>query len=150
MYKFVKNSIANITTDSLTDFKNFRLIDLNEDSVDIADVISQNEISVLYFWWTRCAPCRKFNKNYYQKYDHLKKKGIEIIGINSDQSLNIWKEVSKKDSIQWTNLYAGDKSEIISYFDIRMYPTVLIFDNKMNLLSTELTNIDELIKLLNQ
>ena len=106
----------------------------------IEDVIKSNKITVLDFWWSGCSPCRRFNKETSKVYKKLKEKGVEVISINSDRGKDRWKFASDKDGISWINLYAGYKSEIVSYYRVSRYPTMFIFNDKLELIGGDVLN----------
>lgn len=146
MYIHVKNSVYNLTEEKEFSFKNFTLINEYNDSANISDIISRNNITVIYFWWSKCVPCRNFIHNTSPKYHEIKEKGIEILTINTDESNKLWKQISKKDSINWENLYAGDNSEIAAYYDIQRYPTIFIIDSTFNLVSDKYEDLEKYLK----
>ena len=148
-YIYLKNHISNLLNqDQEIAFKDFQLLNTNNEITVLADYIKSNQVTMLYFWFSGCGPCRKFNGETSKIYGDLKEQGIEIISINSDQSQEYWKKSSEMDSITWTNLYAGDKAEISAYYNIHRYPTTLVFDRKMNLLGTDIKNAEDLMQFL--
>lgn len=149
-YIYVKNYFENLISEKPLIFKDFSLLNINDKTQSISEVISQNSTTMLYFWHTACVPCRKYIKETSQEYSMLKGHGIEIISINSDQSQARWKDSSAKDGIPWVNLYAGDKADIVSYYNVTYYPTMLVFDKEMKLLSSEYIDRNELIELSNK
>jgi len=145
-YKYVENSIANLIDNNEFVFKDFTLINHHDDSISISEIIPKNEVTIIYFWWSMCSPCREFIKNTQPEYVRLKEKNIEIISINTDQSQNLWKSISKKDSINWMNLYSGDNSEIAAYYGVTYFPRILIFDKEFNLISEKYEDLEILLK----
>ncbi|MEA3478575.1 MAG: thioredoxin family protein [Bacteroidota bacterium] len=144
-YIFLQNHITNLLSEGqIKGFKDFQLINTNNEITGLADHIKPNQVTMLYFWFSGCGPCRKFNRETSKIYGDLKEQGIEIISINSDQSKEYWKKSSVMDSITWTNLYAGDKAEISAYYNIHRYPTTLVYDKSLNLLGTGISNAEEL------
>ena len=144
-YIFVKNSITNLIENKQIDFRDFSLIDFNGDSVRLSEIIPKNELTVIYFWWSMCSPCREFIKTVQPKYDSIKKNSLEIISINTDQSQSLWREISRKDNINWINLYSGDRAEIVAFYNVTYFPRILIFDKEFNLLSEEYKDLERLI-----
>jgi len=137
LYNHLKNSIDNLVDNKGFSFKDFTLINDHADSIRVSEIISRNDSTVIYFWWSMCAPCRKLIHDIAPKYSQIKGKGIEIVSVNTDESKKLWQEISRKDSITWINLYAGDLSEIAAYYNIRQYPTIFILDRYGNLLSDQ-------------
>lgn len=146
--KFGINSLIK-ENKSLIKFENFSLPNKDGEKINLKEVIQKNNYTVLDFWWSGCAPCRKFNRNGTEIYPELKKNGIEIIGINTDMSAEIWKKSSKKDGIKWIDLFAGPNSDIQSSYNIKAFPTKIIFNNKLEIINFEFIDAKELLNLKN-
>ena len=134
---------------SLIKFENFSLPNKDGKKINLKEVIQKNNYTVLDFWWSGCAPCRKFNRNGTETYPELKKNGIEIIGVNTDMSTEIWKKGSEKDGIKWIDLFAGPNSEIQSSYNIKAFPTKIIFNSKLEIINFEFTEAKELLNFKN-
>lgn len=148
-YIYLNNYLTNIQKeDKAVQFKDFQLLDAKNETNSLSDYIKSNKISLLYFWHSGCGPCRKFNRVTSEIINDLKKQGIGIISINSDQSMEYWRKSSEQDSITWINLYAGDKAEISAYYDIHRYPSTYVFDNKLKLLGTGISRAEDLMQYL--
>jgi len=131
-------------------FKEYSLMDKNRINKSLSSIINKNKFTILDFWWSGCGPCRKFNKEYSTKYEALKSEGIEIVGINVDQSIERWEQSSEKDGIIWPNLYAGKNSLILEDYIVTYFPTKLIFNSEKELVDTDFKNINEIGSLLNE
>ena len=145
-YKSLNITIKKLRENEEKEFKTYRLINRVGDSIDLIDKISQNHLTLLYFWHSGCQPCRKFLKATPAKYPDIKKKGIEIITINTDASKQRWEEISDNDVIPWVDLYSGYKSEVAAYYDVNYYPRVLIVDKDLNIISEEYSYVEKIIE----
>jgi thiol-disulfide isomerase/thioredoxin len=83
------------------------LIELNEENDNIDEILSQNELSLLYFTATWCGPCRKIYPSLCKLNDRLKY--IEIYKIDIDKNEKLSEEKNIK-SIPYFEIYEGDKS----------------------------------------
>lgn len=148
-YRMVKNNIEKLRlVKSNIIFKDFELIDINDKKVKLSEVIRDNKYTLLYFWWSGCAPCRTFNRETTaEKYSLLKENGIEIISISVDESNQRWKKSSNRDTIMWTNLYAGAVSDIKLGYNVEAFPTKIIFDNDFNVINFKFKDASELLEL---
>lgn len=147
-YSIVQSSIEKLKDiNQKIHFTDYEFVDINGQLIRLSDVIKKNNVTVLDFWWSGCIPCRKFNRRTSVVYDSLHRYGIEIIGINVDESKIRWEESSLKDSIQWINLYAGATSDIPVKYGVAAYPTKLTFDKNHNLIDFEFKEAIELLKL---
>ena len=150
-YKIIESYISNFASNiTRTSFKDFKLIDFNGNEITLSNIISNNKITVLDFWWSGCVPCRKFNNEAKPFYSQLKEKGIEIIGINVDRQNAVWKKSSSQDQIEWINLYAGSDSNIIPEYRITYYPTKIIFDTDKNVIDFDFHTAEDLLQILKE
>jgi len=150
-YIYLKTQLTNLLNkDHTIEFKDFQLLDKNKKAQSLADQIRENKITLLYFWFSGCGPCRKFNKETAGYINDLKEKGIGIISISSDESMEYWKKSTQQDSITWVNLYAGNKAEVIAYYNIHRYPTTYVFDSDLNLLGTGISKAEDLKEFLQE
>lgn len=133
---------------SQSEFKDFKLVDKEQKQLDLSSIIEKNEYTVLYFWWSGCGPCRAFNKSITDEHlALLKAKGINLVSINFDTTIEMWKTTSAKDEIKWTNLYSGSKSDMYYAYDVQRFPTKLIFDKNKHFVDHKFKDIQELLKL---
>lgn len=147
-YKAVSLLIEKLNSESeQIVFNDFVLTNIDGSSTRLSDIIKKNTITVLDFWWFGCAPCRKFNQETHAEYDLLKAYGVEVVGINTDMSMQRWKEASGEDSINWVNLYAGPKSPIEIAYNVSYAPFKVVIDRNFNLLDAEVKNTSDLIDL---
>jgi len=147
-FKQFKSSINSLVDfKSLMAFKDFTLKNISGGNSTLSEIIKNNEYTVLDFWWSNCAPCRKFNKDGEPVYTKLKEKNIEIIGINIDTDPSIWNKVSKDDRIKWTDLYAGPNSDIQVAYKVYSFPTKIVIDNEFNIIDFDFKKAEELMNL---
>lgn len=129
------------------EFMDFNLTNITKKETLLSKVISANEFTVLDFWWSGCAPCRKFNQESNEHYKELKENGIEIVSINVDDGIKKWQIASEKDSIEWINLYAGANSKIQADYNVVAFPTKIIFNKKKQIVDFDFHKATELLEL---
>ena len=147
-YIVVNSIVSRMNEQNFGDkFMDFALPNNKKSKIQLSEVISANEYTVLDFWWSGCAPCRKFNQESKEHYKKLRENGIEIVSINVDDGISRWQKASQKDSIEWINLYAGANSKIQYDYNVASFPTTFIFDKNQKLVDFDFKNATELLKL---
>ncbi|WP_179345597.1 AhpC/TSA family protein [Winogradskyella ursingii] len=111
------------------------------------------KITLLEFWGSNCAPCRKENPNLvktYKKYNNL---GFEIFAVSQDTDKKNWLKAIEKDQLPWTHVSELSKADNASLiYGINGIPDSFLIDENgiivaRNLRGKELDNkLDELIK----
>jgi hypothetical protein len=70
-FKSTINSLVDFK--SLIEFKDFTLKNISGGPSTLSEIIKNNKYTVLDFWWSNCAPCRKLIKIVNQFTQNLKK-----------------------------------------------------------------------------
>ncbi len=112
-------------------FIDFETQDINDKKYQLSDVVKRNKYTLLEFWASWCAPCRRefpYLRDDYKKY---KAKGFEIFSFNFDTKVEDWKNASEKESINWID--CGDladigRSEVAKKYNITGVPTSFLID----------------------
>lgn len=116
----------------------FSAKDINDMQLNLADYIGKKYV-LIDFWASWCVPCRKGNPHLISVYNKYKGKGLEIIGVASDDNaVNAWKKAVQQDKIGiWKHVLAGlkrgptgyDMSESIGeMYGIHTLPTKILID----------------------
>lgn len=119
--------------------KAFATEDINGIPLKLSDYYGQYVL--LDFWASWCVPCRKGNPNLLKLYAQYKDKGLEIIGVASDdQTQKAWKDAVQKDGIGiWRHVLRGYKktengydqtNDISNSYGISSLPTKILIDPK--------------------
>jgi thiol-disulfide isomerase/thioredoxin len=128
-------------------FKDFELESIDNSKIKLSDIIKKNRYTVLYFWWSSCAPCRAFNKSNSQDYSLLRSKSVEIVSINTDVTKVQWKNASKSDKFKWKNLYAGSLSQMLTHYQVEAFPTKIVINNKFEIVDVKFSSLKDLINI---
>lgn len=101
---------------------------------------SLGKVTIVDFWASWCAPCRKENPNVVALYNEYHSKGLNIIGVSLDQDATKWKDAIAKDKLSWThvsNLKYWDEP-IGKQYGISSIPATFILDAKGNIVAKDL------------
>lgn len=123
----------------------FSSIDINGKPIRLSDY--KGKYVLLDFWASWCAPCRKGNPHLKELYAAYQPKGLEIIGVASDDSSkDAWKKAVTQDGIGiWRHILTGremDKvmkqqpnpKDIGENYGIQTLPTKVLIDPKGNII----------------
>ncbi len=101
---------------------------------------SLGKVTIVDFWASWCAPCRKENPNVVALYNEYHSKGLNIIGVSLDQDAKKWKDAIAKDNLSWihvSNLKSWDEP-IGKQYGISSIPATFILDSKGNIVAKDL------------
>ncbi|MFH6959362.1 redoxin domain-containing protein [Flavobacterium aquidurense] len=84
------------------------------------------------FWASWCAPCRKENPNIVAAYKEYHDKGFNIIGISLDKKKENWIKGIKDDHLDWLQVseLVYWNSEIAKLYGVRAIPANYLVDSK--------------------
>ena len=83
-------------------YSDFEMKDKDGNSQKLSNLLGE-EVTLLEFWASWCAPCRKENPNLVKTYEKFKSKGFKIVAISLDKEKDKWSGAIKKDGLQWSN-----------------------------------------------
>ncbi|RUA11949.1 MAG: hypothetical protein DSY83_15715 [Flavobacteriia bacterium] len=100
----------------------------------------KGKLTLLEFWASWCAPCRKDNKNLVDYYVEYKSLGFEIFQVSLDDNKEQWLEAIKEDNLNWTNVseLKGWKNNGAMIYGINLLPTNYLIDENGIIISKDL------------
>jgi len=119
--------ISPLNTDTMINSTapDFTLKDLNGKSISLSSF--KGKVVLLNFFATWCPPCRAempaFNKLYREK----KIRGLEIISVSTDRSLNDIKDFLQKNKVDFPILFDADRS-VSKQYRVFSMPTTFLID----------------------
>lgn len=109
---------------------------------------------VLHYWATWCGPCKQDMKRLRSLQARYQKAGLQLVGVNIDNSREKAIEFLQENSLPWTQLYEEgglEGSPLSRQFGVQTLPTMMLIDSKgrvvrHNVREAELEDaIDELL-----
>jgi len=82
----------------------FSLSNLQGEEIELSDVLAKNEIVLVDFWASWCAPCIATIPKLKELYADYKDQGFEIVFVSIDDEYDNWKNESDKQELEWINL----------------------------------------------
>lgn len=103
---------------------------------------SLGKVTIIDFWASWCAPCRKENPNVVALYNEFHSQGLNIIGVSLDKEgdANKWKEAIAKDKLAWNNV-SNLKfwlDPIAVKYNVKSIPQTFILDAKGTIVAKNL------------
>ena len=112
------------------DVYNFSLKNTEQVEVSYNDLKGEN-LTIIDFWATWCAPCKNSIPKINQLYNDYKEKGVQIIGISVDSPRNRAKirPFVKAMGIKYPILIDEDQ-EVLQEFNVNAIPVLFVVNNE--------------------
>ena len=126
--------IEKILLESKVDLLQFHFYDTNDELTKLN--LTKDKKYLIDFWFVGCAPCVQDHKIMLKEMDVLINNNVEIIGISTDQSQEVWKNYLLKNKYNWTNVREIDDYEKSAAKNmlISIFPTYILTDKNGNIL----------------
>lgn len=128
---------------------NLAVKDQSGATLDMA-TYSNKKFILIDLWYSHCAPCIAQFSDLKNIYEHFSDKGLEILAISTDKERYVtdWKNAIIKYQLPWPQ-YLDLNGVIAHSFNIKIYPTNLLLNEKREIIATDLSPA-ELKHFLNQ
>jgi thiol-disulfide isomerase/thioredoxin len=127
-----------------------KLPDVNNKDQQLSAV--KAKYTLLIFWETDCGHCQAEIPKLDSLYDAvLKKKGVKVYAVRTDDDEKKWKEtIAKYDLSDWINVYNNHTSKYRQDYDVYSTPTIYLLDEKKIIRGKRIdhSNIGSLIEML--
>ena len=117
----------------------------------LSDYAGKGKFTIVDFWASWCAPCRKQMPELIKIYDRFKNKNFEIVGVSFDNSKNEWVEYINDMKISWPQMsdLKGWDSDAIMLYAIQGIPHTVLVNPRGIIIAKDLKG-KELISTLNK
>lgn len=95
------------------------------------------KFTLIDFWASWCEPCRKEIPNLKLIYERYAEKGLRIVSISADNSVEDWEDSLGELNMPWEN-YIDLSREAIKQYDVQYIPKVILVDSKGNIVEEKL------------
>ena len=104
----------------------FTAPDLAGRPVRLYDLLAENEIVLIDFWATWCAPCLAQFPLLKELRAEYRGRGFEILGFSVDAEEQVWRDTSEEYELTWPDV--SDQQALSSPVAIRYGATILPFN----------------------
>jgi thiol-disulfide isomerase/thioredoxin len=152
-YEHGKQLIQNQTPVG-SDYKDLAMKDILGMPMKISDYVPKNKVTLVDFWASWCAPCRREIPNIIKLYNQYKDKGFGVISISFDNDAKAWKDAINALHMPWPQMsdLKGWDSEGAKVYGIMSIPYTLLIDQNGKILAKGLrsdglaTELSEILK----
>ncbi len=132
----------------------FTLCSPDGDSIRLSDIIDRNKAVIIDFWASWCGPCRADMPEMKELYKDYHSKGLEIVGVSLDGSLDSWKKAIKEEDLPWIHMsdLKGWLSQAGQMYAVQSIPATVLIDDEGYIIARDLGNdslrkkLDEILK----
>ena len=109
-------------------FTDFEMPTPDGSTLKLSDVVSKHKYTLIDYWATWCAPCRKEMPHVIEAFNEYSQKGLAIIGISLDNHADKWKAAIKEWKMPWLHMsdLKGWKCEGAALYSVHAVPATVI------------------------
>lgn len=93
----------------------------------LKQLLEGKKYMILDFWASWCGPCRKEIPNVKKQYALYKDKGLQVVSISIDKSLDAWRKAVKEEALEWPNFCDREVSDL---YKVKAVPTMYVIDSE--------------------
>lgn len=134
-------------------YTDFELITPENTKRKLSDSVGKTKYVFLDFWASWCSPCVADVPYLKKVYDKYKVKGLEIISISLDTSIESWKKTIQRVDAPWIHLSnLKGYSELTKAYGVNMIPMAFLLDENGTIIEVNLRGeslgvvLDQLLK----
>ena len=108
-------------------FMDFTLQTKDGKDVNLAEIISNNKVTMIDFWASWCGPCRHENPVVKAAYEKYHAKGFEVIGISVDRNEAKWLEAVEEDALPYIQVRDAE-GNVSNDYAVIYIPSNFLYD----------------------
>jgi peroxiredoxin len=122
---------------SQTPFPAFEYPDTAGKKVSLNSVKGK-KATLIVFWASWCAPCRKEIPALKMLYSNYKAKGLSVVSVSVDEKMAAWKKAVSQEHMPWPNLanLPSDGLPVMDQYKIEAVPQMILIDSNNEVLFT--------------
>ncbi len=128
----------------------FTLKDMTGKNVTLSDVYKSSKITMLDFWASWCADCRKENPAMVAINKTYASRGLSIIGVSLDNEFSDWKKAVQDDKLTWTQVsdLHGWNNAAAEMYCVKVIPQNILIDSTGVIIARNISpdEVEELLK----
>lgn len=152
LYAEIKSKLDELKSRSMIGRKmpTLSFYDSQNQKISLADIIRNQEYTLVDFWASWCSPCRATNRQIETIYSELHKKGIEVVSISFDTKHEDWQKAVTADSVSWLQLIDTTtfKGESALLLNIKSLPSTFLVNRSGEIVKEQL-HFEDLKNLIN-
>ncbi|SMC40188.1 TlpA disulfide reductase family protein [Pedobacter africanus] len=107
----------------------------------LGQLIKGHKYTLVDFWASWCAPCRKSIPALKALYEEMNSKGLQIVSISIDKKESDWLKAEQEENLKWPSFL--DKGATAAAWKIRAIPAMFLLDEK-GVVVAENLNLEQL------
>lgn len=113
-------------------FQNFELNNINGGTVLLSDEVFANKYTLVLFWATWHSGAEGLLQSMSAQYGRYRSKGLQIVGVSLDGSIDDCKALIAKSGAEWVQLCnpLGGSAEVAAAYGITELPAAVLVNNR--------------------
>lgn len=95
-------------------YTNYEVENLDGKKCHLADFVGKSELLLIDVWASWCGPCRAEVPHLKELYETYRDKGVEILGVSADTSVDSWEKAVRDLQMPWPQVRIGE--ELVNTF----------------------------------